>query len=270
MDVQIQKTSGAEAAGGVSGSTLKWIALITMLIDHTAATVLARELWYTDHLLAGGHYAQWQMVYVCMRIIGRMAFPIYCFLLVEGFLHTHSVGKYAWRLFLFALISEIPFDLAFNMTWQDMSYNNVFFTLFCGLAVIAGIRWLNGRFCPKSDSGWKKYAYLLARLIAIMTVVFAGMLVAEDVLCTDYGAGGVAAITVLYLLRNCRLLSYAAAVLILAAMSGRLELAALLMLIPLAFYNGKRGRQMKYVFYAFYPLHLLVLVGICWLLGLPC
>lgn len=111
---------------GISGSTLKMIAIVTMLIDHIGAAVLARLLMVnglgeldqtnTDAImqwLSANGALYW--MYTVMRMIGRVAFPIFCFLLVEGFLHTHDVKKYAMRLGLFALLSEIPFDLAFSM-----------------------------------------------------------------------------------------------------------------------------------------------------------
>jgi hypothetical protein len=92
--------------------------------------------------------------------------------------------------------------------------------------------------------------------------------VAAELLHTDYGMAGVAAIVVMYLLRNKKTLSYTVGVLVLAIMAGEIEIAALLMVIPIAFYNGRRGRSAKYFFYAFYPVHLLLLAGICALLGL--
>ncbi len=108
----------------LSGSDLKIIAVIAMFLDHLAATVLVRCL------VTGVFWDQaaWYEVYQVMRNIGRVAFPIYCFLLVEGFIHTSDRRKYALRLFLFALISEIPFDLAFNAQVLEFGYQNVFFT----------------------------------------------------------------------------------------------------------------------------------------------
>ena len=79
---------------GLSTFQLKWIAIITMLIDHIGAVLFPYELGY--------------------RIIGRIAFPIFCFLIVEGFSHTRDVRRYMVRLGIFALISELPYDLAFH------------------------------------------------------------------------------------------------------------------------------------------------------------
>ena len=118
---------------GISGYWLKLIAVISMLIDHTSAVILEQ----IPGLEAPAFF---------MRIIGRAAFPIYCFLLVEGFYHTRSRAKYAGRLFLFALISEVPFDLAFSRRMWDFSSNNVFFTLLFGLLVIWGVEGIKQKF----------------------------------------------------------------------------------------------------------------------------
>ena len=108
-----------EKKKGISGSTLKMIAIVTMLIDHIGAAVLARLLMVNGlgelDQTSTDAIVQWLSAngalygtYTAMRMIGRVAFPIFCFLLVEGFLHTHDVKKYAMRLGLFALLSEIP------------------------------------------------------------------------------------------------------------------------------------------------------------------
>ena len=114
------------ASHRVTGSTLKLVALFTMLIDHFAATVI---LQIANTGTGGKTLID---IYWVMRSIGRMAFPVYCFLLVEGFKYTHSRLRYAARLFIFALISEIPFDLALNNAVLEYKSNNVFFTFpFC-------------------------------------------------------------------------------------------------------------------------------------------
>lgn len=85
---------------GISAAVLKWIAVVTMIIDHFAVAVYPQFASY--------EYS----VYYIMRKVGRIAFPIYCFLLVEGFFHTKNVAKYLRNCILFAILSEIPFDMA--------------------------------------------------------------------------------------------------------------------------------------------------------------
>ena len=114
----------------LSGSMLKVIACIAMLIDHTGAIILKlyppalNTLFYIN----GKGYSAYRVV----RDIGRCAFPIFCFLIVEGFLHTHNRRKYGRNLLLFALISEIPWNYMFANTWHYADKQNVFFTLFIG------------------------------------------------------------------------------------------------------------------------------------------
>ncbi len=247
-----------QKTAGISGFVLKMTAVVTMLIDHTAASILERIVFTVG---ADGFYivnkTNLYYLYMVMRTIGRMAFPIYCFLLVEGFVHTKNVKKYAFRLFLFALISELPFDMAlFNSFW-DTGYNNVFWTLFIGLVTIAGLDFF------AKNKRWNRIGNILMMLV----VAAAGMLAAEF-LHTDYGMAGVATIVMMYIFKNRKTASYVLGVIVLTLMGGIVEAAALLMAVLLHFYNGTRGRQAKYFFYAFYPAHLLVLAGICALLGL--
>lgn len=258
-----------------TGYHLKMIALITMLIDHIAAVFLW-QVYSASFMITGGmqvsgfignkiivwaseHQALLYSIYEMMRYIGRMAFPIYCFLLVEGFLHTRSVKKYAFRLFLFALISEIPFDLAITGNWWDDSNSNVFFTLLLGLLLIWGLSYVE-----KFHEFWKekKWDSFLGGLLVAIAGGFLAItlgLYADIMLRTDYGMAGVFAIAVLYLFRNMKEIAFVGAVMILSVMSSSTEILALLMLYPLMKYNGERGKNIKYVFYAFYPVHLLIL-----------
>lgn len=249
---------------GISGYWLKMIAVITMLIDHSAATILERILVQMPSWAPAtvDNWEQWYRLDLLLRGIGRMAFPIYCFLLVEGFHYTHSRRKYAARLFVFALISEVPFDMALNQSVLEFSYNNVFFTLFLGLRVIMAADWVMERF--SSDNLTSE----IGRITLLVVIGMVGCALASYVISCDYGASGVIAIYIMYLLRSKRELGFALAVVSLGVFSGELELLALLMLIPLHFYNGTRGKQHKYFFYAFYPLHLLLLALIAWGLGL--
>ncbi|MFA9375692.1 MAG: TraX family protein [Lachnotalea sp.] len=214
---------------GLSGSTLKIIAIITMLIDHVGAGIIAQlptfSVSNTDLML----------LYFIMRKVGRVAFPIFCFLLVEGFLHTRNVKKYALRLFIFAIISEIPFDLAFFGQIFETSHQNVFFTLFIGLLTLTAIQYFDNN----------KFIKLIS--------MFAGICIAQF-LATDYGGFGVVFIVLLYMFHdNIKLRNIICSVAILW------EVTAPIAFIPITLYNGSRGIKMKYFFYVFYPIHLLMI-----------
>ncbi|MCI6203928.1 MAG: conjugal transfer protein TraX [Lachnospiraceae bacterium] len=264
MENNVMNNQSVAGEHGISGYWLKMIAVITMLIDHSAATILERILVQMPSWAPAtvDNWEQWYRLDLLLRGIGRMAFPIYCFLLVEGFHYTHSRRKYAARLFVFALISEVPFDMALNQSVLEFSYNNVFFTLFLGLLVIMAADWVMERF--SSDNLTSE----IGRITLLVVIGMVGCALASYVISCDYGASGVIAIYIMYLLRSKQELGFALAVVSLGVFSGELELLALLMLIPLHFYNGTRGKQHKYFFYAFYPLHLLLLALIAWGLGL--
>lgn len=267
----------------LSGYHLKMIALITMLVDHIAAVLIWR-VYKESFVITGsmqlsdfigdkiivwvaGHQELVYTIYENMRLIGRMAFPIYCFLLVEGFLHTSNVKKYGVRLLLFAFLSEIPFDLALTGHLWDTSYSNVFFTLVIALVAMWAFSYVEklAEFLVE-----KQWDLLLEKLVVIM----AGVLIvavcggfAEFVLKTDYGLAGVLAIIAMYLFRKSKEVGFSAGIFILAVFSNSTEIVALLMLLPLMKYDGTRGKSLKYVFYVFYPVHLLILALICMFLG---
>lgn len=234
----------------ISASTLKIIALITMLIDHIGAVLLEKGLlpFISSAVLAGTSlnyletdYKTWYYINFFLRFIGRISFPIYCFLLVEGFLHTKNVKNYALRLALFALISEIPFDLAFYGQLWNLGMQNVFFTLFIGLCTLIGMKSLES--LPKNQVPFR------------LLVAFTGMILAEF-LQTDYSAFGVLLIVLLYQFRN-NLKQQS----IIGAISTLWEYTAPLAFVLTYQYNGERGKQLpKFFFYSFYPLHLLLLV----------
>lgn len=247
---------------GISGSTLKLIAVITMIIDHVAAGILIRYLFRNGiHDLDINNMSavnQWMdqnaalfSTYNAMRLIGRIAFPIYCFLLVQGFEYTHNRLKYAARLLMFAAISEIPFDLLFKGQILEFGYQNVFFTLFFGLAVMMGLRWV------EENLGGRMFTPLL-----YLIVIAAGMAAAQ-LAKTDYAAIGILCIVVTYLFRKKKIWQIVSGCIVFSW-----ELTAPLAYIPIAFYNGKRGWKLKYFFYLVYPVHLFVLYLICMGLGI--
>ena len=237
------KEIGKEIRKGISGSAVKWIALCTMLIDHVGAVVLQRMMnaqgyaemmdgqdvaamavWTGEHRIL--FYS-----YLIMRLIGRIAFPVFCFLLVEGFLKTRNARNYMLRLAAFALISEVPFDLAVSGTVVDFSHQNVYFTLLIGLLFLY--------ICDELMKKQKKGVWLVVAM-------FGTMLLAE-VCHTDYGSVGVLVIALFYIFRLERTKAgvFACAVLALASMD---EAVSFLALIPIKLYNGERGRQMNYFF----------------------
>lgn len=221
-----------------SGSALKIIACVTMLIDHVSHTLLMQIPAFTQPFLEIETYGIQFSVYTIGRFIGRIAFPVYTFLLTEGFQHTHNRKKYALNLFLFALISEIPWNLEHTGTiYYDKQ--NVFFTLLLGLLCMI---------CYEKFQ--HQPAKQLVCLLALSAVALLGKM--------DYGFRGMAFIFLMYLLREQKIpqavigtsmLSYPA--------------ASAFAFIPINCYNQQRGfiqgKFVKYFFYAFYPAHMLIL-----------
>lgn len=220
----------------ISAAMLKTIALVSMLIDHTAAVILG------SMIRAGGGEEIQNLYLVLRNVIGRWAFPIYCFLLVEGVMRTRNKGKYVCRMFVFALLSEIPFDLAFYGKIWNPQNQNVFFTLLIGLLVMIGSQQLEK--CGKSP---------MTVRVGELVMIVAACGLAELISC-DYGMKGILAITLLYLFRKNKMEQ-----ILVGCIAFIWEIGALLAFIPIAFYKGKKGKGLKYFFYFFYPVHLLVL-----------
>lgn len=245
-----------EKKRGIPGSTVKIIAVAAMLIDHVAAAILTRMVLREPlRYFMGGAEEQLYYIVIAMRAVGRLGFPIFCFLLVEGFQKTRNVKKYVFRLGLFALISEIPFNLAFTGEFMEFGYQNVYFTLLFGILALWGFDTV------------AKHCGSRALILCGDTAVLAAAMAAAHWLKTDYSAMGVLTIAVMYALRKNRVLSMAGGCAILVIMSVS-EIPAFLTLIPVALYNGERGLKMKYFFYIFYPAHLLIIWLICWAMGM--
>lgn len=224
---------------GLSSDLLKWIAVVTMFIDHIGATIVEQTDLY---LLPYG-----KTLDLILRLIGRLAFPIYCFLLVEGFYHTRSRKKYLCNLTLFAVLSEIPFELAIFGEIL-LGFHNVYWTLLLGFLVMSGVEKIREKM-GTIESTKKTFAELaLAALAAV----------GAELLQTDYGAIGVFLIYILYQARENRLRQC-----ILGAVAMAYEVTAPAAFYLLYHYNGiRRQKRWKYFFYAFYPLHLLLLYWI--------
>lgn len=233
-----------------SGTALKTIACITMLVDHIGASCIEAGI-LTPGLDVGALSQNTLSAYplyrldMVLRFTGRLAFPLFCFLLVEGFIHTHDVKRYVQRLLLFGLLSEVPFDLAFFRTPFAPQHQNVYWTLALGVLAMAGLK----RFEKENGlPGWQGLVWA------------GGCAVLALASNTDYHAIGVLIICTLYLTRADRKRQcLAGAVLFL------FELTAPLAFVLVWFYNGQRGAcspLLKKAFYWFYPVHLLVLAMI--------
>ncbi|WP_288703060.1 TraX family protein [uncultured Clostridium sp.] len=233
----------------LTAAVLHIIAMTLMLMDHLWATLLPAREWLT--------------------CAGRVAFPIFAFMAVEGYFHTRSFKKYILRMLLFAVLSEIPFDLMYGGTWFYPVHQNVLWTFLLGLLGV----WLMEQVRKKG----KTWMYLLVCVL----VVPAGLVLGT--LCmVDYYGGGILTVFVFYFLHGrkwwCFLGQLAALYWLNVELLGGLmypvqlfgmefELCqqglALLALIPIWLYRGRQGYHSKpfqYLCYAFYPVHMLLLV----------
>lgn len=232
----------------MNGATIKRIATATMFIDHVGAAFF---YIFTSQYDGVQDFAGADISYDILRIIGRCAFPLFCFLLVEGFWHTRSVKKYAAGLLLFAMISEVPFDLAFFDRAWSTQMQNVFFTLFFGVLAMWSLHQSKKVLGDVTKTKWQAAAGWIGALLCVL---------AAYVLKTDYGAMGVVLILVLYLLRQDRILSCIAGYGAICFVGGELWCFPAFLLMP--WYNGEKGKSSKYFYYVFYPAHILLLAGI--------
>lgn len=228
----------------LNSNALKIIAMILMLLDHLWATIIPGNQW--------------------MTLVGRMAFPIFAFLIVEGYVHTSDYKKYIKRLLIFGLISEIPFNLIYTGSLIFPFHQNVMFTLALGLLIISEIDKIKSNKEIKVKSVFKILLFLLISIIGFV----------------DYGITGVLTILVFYLFKDFKfawigqLISLV--LLYIVFFKGQsiiinifnyeyflpIQGAGILSLLLIWLYNGKRGKDsklIKYSFYCFYPVHMLLI-----------
>lgn len=230
--------------------TLKIIALITMLCDHIGFAISSDIP---------------DLLYYSMRGVGRIAMPLFCFMIAEGLFHTKDAKKYLMRLFVFAVASEIPFDLCFFGSVWDTTMQNVGFTLFFGLLGI----FLFDMFSATNDKSLALLAFLTVGFLAIIAR-------------TDYNFFGVYYILIFYLFRKkpkalaaafCvgEVLSIVSTIIEQGSVgvSNLINFAAIISLVFILSYNGEKGGKNtkieKNLFYIFYPAHLLIIGLLEWL-----
>lgn len=222
---------------GFSVGFLKWAAVICMFLDHVG--LIFFEL---PSVLGGTQIGD--MMDVPLRAVGRMSFPIFLFCLLQGYLYTHDRAAYTKRLLLFAFISEIPYDFGnFGRLWSFV-VNNVIWTMF-----LIVVMWM----CYEKAAKHKDVCKALYGLI------FAFFMFIAYFTHVDYGQAAIGAATALYAYRSRRVFGYFIAITVLAVFVSPIELFALLSLPLIKYYNHTKGRQIKYFFYIFYPVHLIFL-----------
>ncbi len=228
----------------MSSLWLKIIAIAAMTFDHVGAIFFPNVIIF--------------------RAIGRLTMPIMAFSIAEGYRHTRDVKAYFARLCVFAILSEIPFDMAFYSTPVYIQHQNIFFTLAFGLMAIYLVNMYRGN--------------IVSSLAPMLCAILAQRL------NTDYGYVGVFMVFGFYVFYEkpwgkIATMAAGAVALVLPNIGtlismknpgfediawGFLQLVSILAIIPLSYYNGKRGYRGRYIFYVFYPLHLVALTLITW------
>lgn len=232
--------------GGLTANMLRTIAVLLMLSDHIWATAMSFGDW--------------------MTYIGRMAFPIFAFQIAEGFVHTKNFKKYALRLLGFAIVTEIPFNFFYSSRFFNPYHQNVLFTLLLGLLAIKVIDGI------KKDRSGKNIALSVLYLLLILLASVIGFV--------DYGHLGMLTVVMFYLMRDfpfawlgqlvgmilLNITFFEGLVFPVEILGKTFEIPsqgfAVFALIPIWLYGGRKGKSSKalqYGFYAFYPVHMLVL-----------
>ena len=230
----------------LNNNALKIIAVISMFVDHLGFIIFPNAIF--------------------LRVIGRVAFPIFAFCVAEGLHYTKSRKKYVLTLLLFALISQIPYYFIFNTFFKF----NVLFTFLIAIIVIFLIEQYSKSL--KESKTFISIGYLLLLLIILF-----GLVIITPFRMLEYDIFGVATVMIFYFLREKSLWKYLlfALTMILLTLFGAYlsnefifattyQFFSILAIIPLLLYNSSRGKlNLKYFFYIFYPTHLMLL----WLIG---
>ena len=218
----------------LDGTALKIIAMISMVLDHVGDMFFPGVMW--------------------LRMAGRLSMPVFSFCIAEGFAHTRDRKKYLCRMGIFALISEIPFDLAFEGK-VGFAHQNIMLTFFLSIAALMLFdRIRGGKEADRVCVGRTALGVLAVAAVAGVSLL----------LRADYTVFAVVAVFLFYVLRRYHPLLRSGVGVAFLALTRTVGYycATGLSVIPLALYNGKRGRGLKWLFYGFYPGHLLLLAAI--------
>lgn len=218
-----------------SGAQLKYIAFLSMLADHVNKALIYPFLSGEGIL---------QRISDAFDILGRIAFPLFAFFLVEGFFKTGNRKKYLASLLIFGIISEIPFDMALSGVFFEPNSNNIMFTLALMLITIWTIDILKEKMQNMSKYTWYPVSFVIVGIMCIISMV-TGL---------DYEYHAIMIGYLFYIFYNKRVFA-----IFLGYLAIFKEVWSLLGFSLILTYNGKRGKQNKLFNYCFYPGHLLIL-----------
>ena len=217
----------------LDGTVLKIIAMVSMVFDHVGDMFFPDVLW--------------------PRMIGRLAMPLFAFCITEGYIHTRDKKKYLFRMGIFALVSEVPFDLAFEGK-VSLNHQNIMLTFFMSILALMLFDLIRGKI--NEDTG----RYSIGKTI-LGSLVIIGTAAVAILIKADYTIFAVISVFLFYLFKDTKHFirtGVGVAFLALTRTMGYYCTTGL-SIIPLLLYNGKKGKGLKWLFYAFYPGHLLLL-----------
>ena len=220
----------------INGAVLKYIAFVSMFIDHFNKAIITPLLNYQQPLV---------FISSLFDIIGRIAFPIFAFMIVEGFYKTKSRGKYLRNLLIFAIISEIPYDMFQSKVFINNRSQNIMWALALGLFTLIIVAKLKEKI--KNKYIWIFVSVIIVAINAILATL----------LSFDYDYYSIIIIFILYIFYDKRFVGSLLSYLVIIK-----EIYAILGFAIINLYNGERGKQNKLFNYLFYPVHLLIL-GLC-------
>lgn len=226
-----QENKGLNKIKILSGAQLKYIAFLSMLIDHVNKALIYPNL-NSGIILA---------ISDLFDVLGRIAFPIFAFFIVEGYFKTKNRTKYLLNLLIFGVISEIPFNMFTSGVFINTRSNNVMFSLALCLITIWTIDVLKEKM--------PRILWYFVSLIIVAIMCFVAM-----ALSVDYDYHAIIIVYLLYIFYNKPILSVT-----LGYISIIKEFWAFLGFGFILMYNGERGKQSKILNYCFYPVHLLIL-----------
>lgn len=226
----MEKTKGIRC---LDGTMLKIIAMISMVFDHVGDMFFPDMLW--------------------LRMVGRLAMPIFAFCITEGYIHTRNRNKYLLRMGIFALVSEVPFDLAFE-GHINLSHQNIMLSFFLSIVALMLFDLIRGSKIEIKGrySVWRT----MLGALAVVAMAVVAMLVKAD-----YTMFAVASVFLFYVFKDVNPFIRpvpGVAFLAITRTMGYYSTTGL-SIVPLMLYNGKKGKDLKWLFYAFYPGHLLLL-----------